>query len=225
MRILFAVSYALLSGLVIIEAVILREALQAVLRFNRFYSVSTQGIEQHVRLPRGALAPEFSGPLLGMGKKILTIGELKGHSTILLFVSPGDTSSAGHKHLTPALHALWHRLEGYIYLICRGTEEACRQHGPDRQIHELGDPALMVLDEGGHIARRFHIEATPMAVELDEDLRIARYGWPVTADPAATRTALRLNLTGEANQDTELVSLPRGGSIAGSNEISYAAIQ
>jgi hypothetical protein len=65
------------------------------------------------------------------------------------------------------MHALWHRIESYLYLICVGSEEECRRHGPDRQIHGFEDPAPMVVDVDGHIAQRFHIGAMLMAAEVD----------------------------------------------------------
>ncbi|HKN70852.1 MAG TPA: hypothetical protein VJX30_07480 [Terriglobales bacterium] len=171
----FAISYAVLWGFVVLEAVVLRETLRRTLWFTRRYSVSTQKIEL-VGLPHGAAAPDFSARLLGTGK-MLRKAELEGHSTILLFVSPTNTSLPDHK-LAVALHVWWHRVDGHIYLICIGSEQACCQHGRDLQIHGSGDLTPMIVDEDGQIARSFKIDDTPVAVELDEDLRILRYGWP-----------------------------------------------
>jgi hypothetical protein len=172
---MFATSYALLWGLVILEALVLREALRRTLWFNRLYSTSVQEVEL-TGLPKGSVAPDFSAPLLGTAEMLGT-AEFEGHSAILLFVSPTDTSSSGYKELAAAIHALWHRVEGHIYLICIGSEHACRQRGPNRQIHASADPAPMILDEDGQIARGFKVDATPTAVELDGELRIIRYGW------------------------------------------------
>lgn len=175
---LFGLSYALLGLLVVLEGVLLREALRETLEIKRAYS----GFERHVPstgLPSGVPAPDFSAPLLGTGQLLRTT-DLKGESTILLFVSPGEASLPGYQYLTTAIHALWHRMEGCIYLVCSGSEEACRQFTLYSHFHGFRKERVqIVVDEGANIARSFQIDSTPTGVELDGDLLVRRYGRPV----------------------------------------------
>jgi hypothetical protein len=182
---MFMISYAVLCGLVVLEASILREALRDIVRLKRFYA-SNLSYDRRVDFegpPRGAIAPAFSGTLLGTGET-LTGTQLKGDPTILLFVSPSEASSPAYQQLATIIHALWHRVDGHLYLVCSGSEHACRQVALIFRVHGFAENQVpIVIDEEARIARRFHIAATPAAVELDDDLRVIRYGLPIaTAD-------------------------------------------
>jgi hypothetical protein len=178
MRTSLGFSYVLLWGLVVAEAVILREALHSTVWLKRFYTRLSRPIGLG-GLPSGTQAPEFSAPMIGTGRD-LHKDELKGDPTILLFLSPMEVSLAGYQELSIAIHALWHRMEGRIYLVCSGSEEACRRFALDQQVHGIPENQVpMVLDDQANIARSFQIDSTPMAVELDEDVVISRYGRPV----------------------------------------------
>ena len=172
------ISYPLLWGLVVLEAAMLRKALRSTVRFKRLYFRSDRRIEVGGP-PRGAPAPDFSGPLLENGET-LTAAQLKGEPTILLFVSPNEASLPGYRPLAAAIHALWHRVEGHLYVVCSGTEETCRQLAPTLHVHGLAENQLpVILDEESRITRSFQIGATPSAVELDENLWVTRYGRPI----------------------------------------------
>ncbi len=177
MNAFFATSYALLCGVVLLKSLILRQALREAVRLKRLCADFTAGVKWE-GLTVGALAPEFSAPVLGTGETLLS-SCLKGRSTILLFVSPQEASWATYNNLGFAIHALWHRVEGHIYLVCNGGEELCRQVAHDDRMSPFADTRVkLVLDETGYIARAFGITGTPQAVELDDEARIRRYGRP-----------------------------------------------
>jgi len=174
MKELFAFSYALACGVILLETLVLREALRRAAWIQQFYRDSQGGREWH-GLPSGTPAPKFSLPLLGTGKPLRT-ADLEGQSTVLFFVSPQQAATPSYDSLLAALHAWWHRMKGYSYLVCTGAKEACRQFAR----HDAnGFPADKVIcDEAGVLARGFRIDSTPQAVELDEVARVKRYGRP-----------------------------------------------
>ena len=180
MHTIFTISYVLLCGLVVLESLLLREALRGTVKLKRLYSGSAR--QPELVGPRtGVPIPDFSGPLLGTGETLST-AQMKGESTILLFVSPSQESSVGYRQLAAVIHALWHRMDGRIYLVCGGNEDACCKLADNFHVHGFAQSQVpIVLDENSQIARSFQIEATPAAVEVDEDLRIARYGSPISA--------------------------------------------
>jgi peroxiredoxin len=181
MRLLFGVTYALLCGLVILEALVLRQVLRDTVSLKRFYS---EGIGTVVPegLFGGTSAPEFSAP--GLDGEILRVSDFEGYSTILLFLSPQDTASVCRGDLSAVIHALWHRVQGHIYLVCSGEEESCRQSARGKCMV----PIRIALDIGGEIARSFKITSTPRAVEFDSQGRVVRYGHPENLEAGSETT-------------------------------------
>ncbi len=181
---LFAFSYAILSSLVVLEALLLREALRGTMRLERLLADFGRR-DTRQQLPIGMLAPEFSAPVLGTGRTLRT-SDLKGRSTILVFVSTAEAESRSYQKLAVGIHALWHKAEGNLYLVCNGAEEECRRFAADHHLGGFGhDEVKVVLDEGARIARSFLITGTPQAVELDYDARVARYGRPEPPEEVA----------------------------------------
>ena len=184
MKELFALSCVLLWMLVVLEAMLLQEVLRRTVRFKRLYTGSPRRSRREQlstgALSTGTLAPEFTAPVLGTDRTVST-SDLKGHSTILLFVSPGETSSPFYEKLSVGTHALWHKAGGHLYFVCSGGEQACRQIMRDHHVEGFGRGHVpVVLDEGRRIAQSFLITDTPQAVMLDEEGRVSRYGHPLS---------------------------------------------
>jgi hypothetical protein len=181
---LFGLSYMILGGMVALEGAMLREALREIVMFKRLYSGGDRQTE-NVGLPTGTHAPSFSARLLDTSHMLSTV-DLEGDPAILLFVSPPEALSPGYRHLTNVIHALWHQVEGHVYFVCNGSEEACRQFALNQHVHEFAENQVpVIIDNEGSITRRFQVDSTPMAVELDENGFVNRYGHPVVrAAPA-----------------------------------------
>ncbi len=184
-RSLLSVSYVLLWALVVAEAVLTRWVLRRTSWAKQFYIELTRRraenrwlISQFDQwLPNGTLAPEFSAEVLGANRR-LGNQQLKGHFSILLFMSDSSESSEVGQNLIDELHVLWHKVEGHIYLVCRPEERECTRVATDSRVIEFSGQEIPVLiDEGGRIARSFVINATPQAVQLDEEGRVRRYGF------------------------------------------------
>jgi hypothetical protein len=190
MNTIFMMSYALLGGLAVLQAIILNWVLRETLRYRRLYLSRLDKMKELIRtdalnrLPKGAAVPEFTAPLLSTGELINTT-QIKGHDSILLFVAP-DTPSPFYQHLPIVTHALWHKTDGHLYIICNGLEESCRTFVNEHLVEELPVHTVpVILDEEGFITRSFLVKTFPKAVSLDEDLRVLRYGEPVPGEEAA----------------------------------------
>jgi hypothetical protein len=132
-----------------------------------------------VGLQIGTSAPEFSAPLLD-DAGTLNRSALEGHPTILLFVSPIEASFSSYRGLSAAIHAFWHRVAGRVYLVCRGNQQECRQFAVVHDVPRFARHHVQIaLDSQGEIANNFQVDSTPVAVELDEDATVKRYGRPV----------------------------------------------
>jgi hypothetical protein len=177
MRDLFALSYALLCALVVIEAMLLREVLRRAAWLKRFYADSPRG--NRMGLTGGGRAPDFLARVLDTDR-VLTTSDLEAHETILMFLSTAESSSPLYRHLKAAIHALWHDVEGWLYIVCRGSEDACRHLA--RDVCPAGHEVPVLLDEGGQMARSFFVDATPKALRFDEDIRLTRYGYPLASE-------------------------------------------
>ncbi len=179
MRGLFAFSYVLLWGLIVLQAILLQEVLLKTVKYKRLATSikRNSSVEEISWLRKGAPIPEFTAPLIGT-TGFLTKAELKGQRTILLFISTLEDSPLYHK-LSLAIHGMWHKVEGQLYVICRGTAESCRRLVNQHLVAEFSEDQIPVaLDSEGQITESFRIRSTPQAVELDADSRVKRYGRP-----------------------------------------------
>jgi hypothetical protein len=173
MNLFFTISYVLLFAAILFETLVIYGALQKVIWFEHFYKDSTGRDQPREIYPPVSSAPQFSLPLMQPGKTLST-SNLQGQTSLLCFVSPKPTQS--FQTLLAALHAWWHRMEGRVYLVCSGADAVCR-HFVDEYAN--GFPSeRVVCDEAGILARDFEIRETPMAVELDADTQVVRYGCP-----------------------------------------------
>jgi hypothetical protein len=180
MREIFAISYGLLCALLLLQGLVLYVALRRAARLSRLYSMMEDRQRQEAAanplwyLPVGTQLPEFAAPVLATNR-ILTDADLRGHETILLFVSTADAWSLArhdkYHQMGPAFMSMWERVEGEVYLVCRGNRQDC-----ERLVD--GSQAKAILDETGVLFRSFSIDRTPRAVELDEEMRVTRYGEP-----------------------------------------------
>jgi hypothetical protein len=172
-KMLFALSYALLCGLVVLETTVLQKALRETVMFKRLYAEFSPK-----QFSKGMSAPEFTASVMGTSKT-LSMSQLKGRSAILLFVSGEEISSPLYDNLAAVIHAFWHRVNGNVYLVCSGGEELCGQLARNHQVRGFAaDQVPVLLDEGGRIARNFLVNSTPQSVMLDQDARITLYGYP-----------------------------------------------
>jgi hypothetical protein len=74
---------------------------------------------------------------------------------------------------------MWHKMEGRLYVICKGTSESCRQLVNQHLVAEFSQGQIPVaLDSDGQITESFRIQSTPQAIELDANSRVLRYGRP-----------------------------------------------
>jgi hypothetical protein len=177
MQTVFWASYLLLWGLATVAALVLRDVVRQAVWLKRLYLVPVRSKDVE-GLTSGTPAPDFSGLLLG-SNMVLSKGDLKGDPSILLFVAPKDSHLLGYQKLSIALHTLWHRVEGRLFVVCAGMEEECRKLA----VNLCGDESLerklpVVIDREARIAINFGVKSTPAAVELGEDLLVNRYGYP-----------------------------------------------
>src|SRR5262245_63843178 len=99
-------------------SLILRHLLRETLWFKHLNSGQDAGSD--TLLPAGARAPALHGVRLDTGDPF-SLSEPVGHERMLLFVSPSDSRSLLYRHLGVAIHALWHRAEQHLLLVCSGT--------------------------------------------------------------------------------------------------------
>jgi hypothetical protein len=170
---LFVLSYALLCGMVLVESILLVRALRETVGYLRSLDHISRRREW-ATLPPGTKLPRLPGKVLGNGT--FRMAQLRGAHSILLFVSAAPVSSPSYLQLHPVVHALWHKVERRVFLVCNGASELCRELIEERV--PTFPLEQVIVDKAGRFSRRMRINRTPEAVELDEHGRIARYGRP-----------------------------------------------
>jgi hypothetical protein len=170
----FAVSYGLLCLLVSFEAMMLRAVLRDTVLIKRVYRDRGHRIINN-QLAIGTPAPKFAAPILGARTTVKTT-QLKGRTTILLFLSPTETSSPRYQNVAASIHALWHKAQGNLYVVCSGQEQQCRSFVRDYRVKRLEHRIPVILDSEFRVAKGFLISTTPQAVILDSEARVRRYG-------------------------------------------------
>lgn len=179
MRGLFVFSYVLLWSLIVLQAILLREVLLKTVKYKRIATTikPNSNVEELLWLRQGSPIPEFTAPLANT-TGFLTNAQLKGRPAILLFLSTLEDSTL-YQMLAPAIHALWHKVEGQLFVICRGTADSCRRLVKENIVTECTEDKIPVaLDSDGEITASFRVQRTPQALELDADSRVLRYGQP-----------------------------------------------
>lgn len=173
-------TFAVLVILICVEGIVIREALSEIVALQRLYG----GALSNRRLP-GSNMPHFNVPLLGTARR-LRRSDLNGAPTMLLFVSPREAPQ--NTGLTAAIHALWHKSEGHLYIVCQDDEEQCRSFAEDHKVCSLPEVSVL-LDTTAHISRRLRLRRTPSAVMLDSHGRVARYGIAIDPEETSSRFA------------------------------------
>jgi hypothetical protein len=172
---LFDVSYALAWATLAAEAAMLVAIVEETAWLKRL-DVQHRQFTKWPRL-RGRV-PSMKLRLLGGGE--LSLDSLVGESFILFFVAPAHATRASYNQLATSVHALWHRANERLFVICSGPEDECNTLAD--QIHTSTSIHMppVAVDEDESVGRAFLVTSTPQAVEVDSDGRIERYGRPGT---------------------------------------------
>lgn len=168
MKTLFTLSYSVVFALVTLESLLLCHIMKRLVSLRRFGH--PQGEKVHLPRLLGKPCPDFSAPI-ARGSGFLRSRDLIGRKTFLVFASP----EVDAEDLTFVANLTWHKADGNVYLLCSGEKSACFTFTA-RLDTLTSHPISVGWDEHGSIARQFHIEANPEAVELDDDGQIVRYG-------------------------------------------------
>lgn len=171
----------LLSLVVFLEAILLRDLLQRAVSIKRRIKRVADSSPQK-QLTTGTLAPNFAIPMLGTGQ-LVNRSKLKGHPSILLFISPQEASDTIYRNLKHGVHWLWHEVRGHLYLVCSGQEEPCRRLVSEYGLTGCSGKEVPILwDPERQFTNRFRISSMPQAVELDSDACVKRYGRELIVD-------------------------------------------
>jgi methylamine dehydrogenase accessory protein MauD len=164
----FYSTYVGLWVLVILQTLVLFGLLRQMLEIKqRLSELRADGGTRYLRL--GSRAPDFSAVELRSGQRVRRT-DLLGHKSILLFLSPKCQTC---DNLATEIHGIYHKADGRLLAVCQGEREECLRF---MQGHGVNIPVL--LDPDSTISEAFRIDGTPMAVLLDDEVRVRSYGYP-----------------------------------------------
>lgn len=164
-------SFGLLCGLVVFQAYVLVELVRQVVELKRLAHESGMSLSEATGLLElGTPMPAFSAREPGGGRS-LGHQDLRGHPTILLFVSVAQAELPAYRELPALIQGFQHRADGHVFMLCEGSEADCVRLAREHEV-----PIPVFLDDGGAIRGSCGIEVTPSAVKLDEEVRITSYG-------------------------------------------------
>jgi hypothetical protein len=170
--ILFICSYVLVYVIVLLEGLVIVRVLKDV---AGWISESKQEEMNPAVMTKKV---NFSLPML-YTDKLFSPSAYMGSSATLVFVSPQDSSSNLYENFSSVLHALWHKSNGRLHVICRGTKASCSRMANDNRIIGFIDHRVGVaVDESGDTFEMFLVNETPLALELDDEANVKRYGRP-----------------------------------------------
>lgn len=165
----FAVSYALLWGLVVIQTLMLLGLVSGVRHLQRGNPTSN-GLtgSPEGELAIGETVPNFV--IIDTAGEQFDSSSLLGRVTALLFVSTNC-----HSCLTTLaeLKVLQHKAADNVVVVCGGTREEC-----GKLTDAYGFDLRIVADERQELGRQFRIPSVPRAVLIGPDNRIVSYGRP-----------------------------------------------
>ncbi|HEY4027749.1 MAG TPA: hypothetical protein VGO86_15085 [Candidatus Dormibacteraeota bacterium] len=164
-------AFVLVWVVVAVEAIVLLAVLRLTVRLKAEMYEAMPDVVKHDRLAGGTLV-EFEALDLSTGA-MLRSSELRGAPAALLFTAPHQSEGRRAEWLLDTIAGLRSKGGGRLYVLCEGSGAACS--GLSRLV---GPDVPVLLDRGGKIRGQFLVTATPAAVLLDSDARIAQYGMP-----------------------------------------------
>jgi hypothetical protein len=168
-------TYILVWALALMPALLLRKVLRELGWLARRIRERQMSHLDGIRGP----IPEFSAPVLGTAK-VATRADLDGREAIVMFVRPEDGENDLDKALRVSGHALFHKANGNLYVVCTGAANRCQQLLPEFDFAKQGSTRIHVIcDEDGSVASLFRVTRTPAAYQLDDKAQIVRFGYQV----------------------------------------------
>ena len=164
----FLVSYWLLWVLVAFQALVLLALVRAVYSLQQSRG-SLPGAESGAS---GPPMPAFAAA--DLNGHAIDSKSFSGRKTALLFVSTKCISCRLTLH---DLDAVRSKGQGNVVVVCHAPRDECHRMAEE---HDLR--VQVIADEGNRLGELFGITAVPTAVLVDEDLRLASYGHPMSAD-------------------------------------------
>jgi hypothetical protein len=170
-RIVLEGAFAALCLVVAVETIVLLDVLRLTVRLRAEVHEAMPAVARQEHVEGGTFV-EFEAPDL-VGGATLRSADLRGAPTALLFILRDEREGPSAGWLLDTVAGLRHRGEGRLLVLCDGSRSACSE------LSGLVGPDVPVLhDEGGRIRGRYLVTATPAAVLLDSEARIAGYGMP-----------------------------------------------
>jgi hypothetical protein len=170
-NILLDVGFAAIWAVVVVETIVLLDVLRLSVRLKAEMYAAMPELMKHERLAGGTLV-EFEAADLVTGATVRS-ADLHGAPSALLFMTPDGSEEHRADWLAGTIAGLRHKGEGRLCVICDGSRDACSELS-----RLTGADVPVLLDSEGRIRGRFLVSATPAAVLLDSDARIAQYGMP-----------------------------------------------
>jgi len=170
-RILLDVAFLLIWAVVAVEAVVLLAVLRLTVRLKAEMHEAMPDVVKHDR-PAGGTEVEFEATDLSTGATLRS-SELRGAPAALLFTTPHEREGGRAEWLLDTIAGLRTRGEGRLWVLCEGSRAACSELS-----RLVGADVPVLLDREGKIRGRFLVTATPAAVLLDSEARVAQYGMP-----------------------------------------------
>ncbi len=170
-RILLDGAFVAIWAVVAAETIVLLAVLRLTVRLKAEMYEAMPDVVKHDR-PAGGTFVEFEAPDLATGATVRT-SELRGAPAALFFTTPRESEGRLAEWLLDTIAGLRARGEGRLYVLCEGSDAACSELS-----RLVGPDVPVLLDKEGQIRGRFLVTATPAAVLLDSDARIAQYGMP-----------------------------------------------
>jgi peroxiredoxin len=166
----FAISYAALWALVVLQALLLIGLTRLVHQLREGRTADAARAPQRGEGERlaGQLAPLIDGVDVN-GTRVRS-DELGGPLNAILFVSPRCSNCMVS---LDELNALRHKVDGHVMAVCLGTADECRL-----LVEDLDLTMPVVADPDQRISASFDVTHTPTAVTVNKRGRIVQYGHP-----------------------------------------------
>lgn len=121
---------------------------------------------------RGHKLPDFVAA--DLSERRVSTADYSGRKLALLFVSPNCVSCTTTLEEAAGLKF---KADGNVVVVCRADRRSCASLVAEHGLDQLGVP--VIADEDLEISRLLDINAVPTAVLVNEEGRIASYGYPM----------------------------------------------
>lgn len=178
----FDIGLLVLCALVALQTLALKAILRETMWLARLH-IRPEAPADAMEQALGATMPKFSMRVLD-SEDFITDRDLRGHFTILLFITRADFLRGNEIEFSSMMAGLLTHAEECLYIVCEGDDTDAHWILDRGRLEIYGRCVRVLIDDNARFRSSLRITSTPSCVIFDEDGSLKRVGHPIAGGNA-----------------------------------------